>query len=421
MHTRVKSLNINTLLFICIIFFHSPLYSSYLFISSSPLGAKVSIEISNQNSIKIINLGKTPLKITNFLTNTKVIIEKVEYFSSTNIIKKSTKVQNCFFNLVPLTFDIEFPNQSDSLFYANKKPYSVLDGVLALPYGNYQISHDFKKNSLAINYKSPYTPYIAFFSTITAVSTIMAITGQVLAAQSYKEFLKAGNSTEVLASLGKVSTWDTVMWSSVGIGTGALIGTIITASLDAKDKKRIKRFNGLNTSVRSTEYISDYQDIILTSTFDDSIVLKKIAAFIKKYPTADSPILSDIYLRRAGIYMTHTKNNNKAIKDLNILIEKIPTKKNYELATKLLADIYMDEKKYLEAYKYYSESLLVIEIFTYSQLKLLSLKALYNMAQENSQQYKQIFLDESVPKYLKIFSKADNAIILEWRDIVKKL
>ena len=43
------------------------------------------------------------------------------------------------------------------------------------------------------------------------------------------------------------------------------------------------------------------------------------------------------------------------------------------------------------------------------------------MAQENSQQYKQIFLDESVPKYLKIFSKADNAIILEWRDIVKKL
>ncbi|MDK2819097.1 MAG: hypothetical protein KFW21_06585 [Spirochaetota bacterium] len=421
MHTRVKSLNINILLFVYIIIFNSPLYSSYLFISSSPLGAKVSIEISNKDSIKIINLGKTPLKITNFLTNTKVIIEKVEYFSSTNTIKKSTKVQNCFFNLVPLTFDIEFPNQSDSLFYANKKPYSVLDGVLALPYGNYQISHDFKKNSLAINYKSPYTPYIAFFSTITVVSTIMAITAQVLAAQSYKEFLKADNSTEVLASLGNVSTWDTVMWSSVGIGTGALIGTIITASLDAKDKKRIKRFNGLNTSVRSTEYISDYQDIILTSTFDDSVVLKKIAAFIKKYPAADSPILSDIYLRRAGIYMTHTKNNNKAIKDLNIIIEKMPTKKNYELATKLLADIYMDEKNYLEAYKYYSESLLVIEIFTYSQLKFLSLKALYNMAQENSQQYKQIFLDESVTKYLKSFSKVENSIVLEWRDIIKKL
>ena len=421
MFTSMRLLNINILFFICIIFFNMPSYANYLFISSAPLGAKVSIEVSNKDSKKFITIGKTPLKTTNFSKNTKVLIEKVGHFVSTNTIKKSTQVQTCFFDLVPLTFDIIFPNQDNAIFYANKKQFNTLDGVLALPYGNYSVSHDFKNNALAINYQSPYTPYIAFFSTVTAISTIMAITGGILANQYYQDFLTASNSEELISSMGKVSTWDTVTWSSVGIGTGALIGTIITASLDAKDKKRIKRFNGLNTSSGATGYIADYQDILLSSTFNSDSILKKMDAFIKKYPTDDSPLLAEIYLKRAGIYLNQKKQNNRAIADLKTIVEEIPSKRNYELASKSLADIYMSEEKYLLAYENYSETFKVADAFTESELKILILEALYNLAQDNPKKYKTKFLDESLAKDLKKFSQEDQDIISNWRLAIEKL
>ena len=416
-----KSLNINILFLICLICLNIPSFADYLFISSTPSGAKISIEVSDEDSKKFIIIGKTPLKITNFLENTKIMVEKVNYFVSTNTIKKSTQVQTCFFNLVPLTFDITFPNQDNAVFYANKKQFNTLDGVLALPYGNYNISHDFTKNALAINYKSPYTPYIAFFSTVTILSTVMAITGGLLAHQYYQDYLNASTGEEILSSMGKVSTWDTVTWSSVGIGTGALLGTIITASLDAKDKKRIKRFNGLNTSSRSTGYISDYQDILLLSNFDTDEALKKINIFIKKYPSEDSPLLSEIYLRRAGIYYNQKKQNNKAIADLKIIIEELPSKRNYELASKMLADIYMSEKKYSEAYKNYSETFKVAEAFTEKEIKILTLEALYNMAQNNPKKYKTDFLDESLAKELKVLSKEEKETVSTWRLAIEKL
>ena len=419
MFTSMRSLNIKILFFICIIFLNIPSYANYLFISSAPLGAKVSI--AAENSKKFIIIGKTPLKITNFSKNTKVLIEKVGHFVSTNTIKKSTQVQSCFFNLVPLTFDITFPNQDNAIFYANKKQFNTLDGVLALPYGNYNFSHDFKKNALAVDYQSPYKPYIIFFSTVTAVSAIMAITGGLLANQYYQDFLNASTSEELISSMGYVSTWDTITWSSVGIGTGALIGTIITASLDAKDKKRIKRFNGLNTSSGATGYIADYQDILLSSSFNSDNVLKKMGAFIKKYPADDSPLLAEIYLKRAGIYLNQKKQNNRAIADLKTIIEEIPSKKNYELASKLLADIYMSEKKYLLAYENYSETFKVADVFTESELKILVLEALYILAQDNPKKYKIKFLDESLAKELRGVSKEDQDTISNWRLAIEKL
>ena len=421
MYTNVRLLNINILFFICLFCLNVPSYTNYLFISSTPSGAKVSVEVSNENSKKFIIIGKTPLKITNFSENTKILIEKANYFISTNTIKKSTQVQNCFFNLVPLTFDITFPNQDNAIFYANKKQFNTLDGVLALPYGNYNISHDFKKNALAINYQSPYIPYIAFFSTVTIVSTIMAITGGILADQYYNDYLNSSSSEDLLSNIGKVSTWDTVTWSSVGIGTGALIGTIITASLDAKDKKRIKRFNGLNASSSTTGYMADYQDILLSSSFNSDDVLKKMNAFIKKYPSDDSPLLSEIYLKRASIYLTQKKQSNRAIADLKTIIEELPSKRNYELASKSLADIYMGEKKYLEAYENYSETLKVAETFTESELKILILEALYNMAQDDPEKYKTKFLDESLSKELRGLSKEEKEKVSNWRLTIEKL
>ena len=421
MYTSLRVLYINILFFICLICLDIPLHATYLFISSAPLGAKVSIEVIDKDSKKLVTIGKTPLKTTNFSENTKVLIEKGNYFVSTNTIKKSTQVQSCFFNLVPLTFDITFPNQDNAIFYANKQQYTTLDGVLALPYGNYNVSHDLKKNALAIEYKSPYIPYIAFFSSVTILSTIMAITGGVLADQYYKEYLNASNGDELITSMGKVSTWDTVTWSSVGIGTGALIGTIITASLDAKDRKRIKRFNGLNTSSSSIEYMAEYQNILLAITVDSDDVLKQINTFIKKYSLTDTSVLADVYFRRVGIYFNQTKQNNRAIADLKTIIEKLPSKRNYELATKLLADIYMNEQEYSEAYENYSEAIKVVDVFTYSELKTLAIEALYNMAQDNPKKYQTKFLDESVAKQLKGLSKEDRETIANWRIAINQL
>ncbi|MGL5956077.1 MAG: tetratricopeptide repeat protein [Brevinema sp.] len=367
-------------------------HSSYVFISSTPTGAKVTlIEEDGKN----ISLGRTPLKLTNFSKSVKIIFDKANYFTATNTISSSQKVQSIHTPLLPFSFDIQILDQQDNTpVSANGQIYAYTDKPLSLPYGNYEFKHDLSKNMLNIEYKSPYIPYVAFFSTITILSTIFAITGGALASRSFKELQNANNSDELLASVGKVANWDTVTWASVGIGTGALIGTIVTASLEVRDQKRIKRFNGMNTPSRVSEYFTDFQEIMVLSASPDSDVLEKIAVFIRKYPKEDSTLLPDVYLRRAGVYMLQEQNINKAIADLKTVIEDFPSPSTYELATKLLGDIYSSQQKYQLSYEYYTEALKVQETYPVEALQRNRLQELYLLAEEDPS-YRELFLEET--------------------------
>ncbi|MGL4676398.1 MAG: tetratricopeptide repeat protein [Brevinema sp.] len=367
-------------------------YASYLFLSSSPTGATIRI-LEGDGRTRMI--GKTPLKLTNFSKSVKMIFDKVDYFTTTNTIPSSQKIQSIHTTLSPFSFDVQILDQEDNTpISANGKIYAYTDDPLSLPYGHYEFKHNLSPNMLNIEYKSPYIPYVAFFSTITILSTVFAITGGLLASRYFKEFQNASSTDELVSSVGKVATWDTVTWSSVGIGTGALIGTIITSTLEVRDQKRIKRFNGMNTPSRVSEYFSDFQEIMILSSLPDSDVLKKIDTFIRKYPKEDSSLLPDVYLRRAGIYMLQERNLNKAIIDLKIVMEEFPARGTYELAAKLLGDLYSTQKRYKLSYDYYTEALKVRETYNLEELQRIRLQALYLLAEENNS-YRELFLEET--------------------------
>ncbi len=376
---------------ICVLIF-SPVYGTYLFISSNPPGAKVSI-ITEKDKPEVI--GITPLKSTNFTESTKIILERVDYFVQTNTIPSSTKVQSCNFVLSPFSFDIQFTDPTQQpVIKANGVTYTNLESTLTLPFGNYEFDYS-KQNggAFSVEYKSPYVPYIIFFSSVSVVATALAITGGILAKQHYQKFTESQTSDEFVQNMANVATWDTITWSSVGIGTGALIGTIIASSLDARDRRRIKRFNGMNSPSQTSTYFSEFQEIVFLSIVDDNEALKKISAFIRKYPKDISVLLQDIYIRRASIYVNQ-KKYRQAISDLKIVVDEYPTRATYELSTKLLGEIYLELKDYKNAYEYLTEALIVQDTYTIEEIQEFRLEALFMLAKTN-RSYQELFLEET--------------------------
>lgn len=363
-------------------------FATYTFINSSPINAEIYL-LNTDGKIK--KIGITPMKSTNFSSNVKILFKKVGYTSVTNKISQSTKNQNIEVILSPLSFEIQFPSSTGGKLYVGKEPYTSLDGSLLLPYGNYDINYNKKKNALKVEYKSPYVPYIAFFSTVTVVSTIMAITGAILGSKAFTQYQNANSSDQAIDALETTSLWDTITWTGVSLSTAGLIGTSISAALEIKEKRRMKRFNGMNKSTASTDCLSAFQEILLLGVINPQTSLEKINQFIKDFK--QSRFLSEIYLKRASIYILNDQLK-KAEKDLKLIINKYPTLYSYEMANKLLADLYLTQKNYKLSYQYYKESLEISKIYPYNELKFQMLDSLYQLATEK-ESYQKLFLEES--------------------------
>jgi len=384
-------------------------YSVYTFINSSPIQSEVSILTKAGKKIK---MGRTPIKTTNFQSNMTLIFKKSGYTTVTNKVPKSKKNQNIDVILSPLSFQIQFPNPEGGHFFVDKEPYTSLDGTLLLPYGNYNINYDMKKNALQVAYKSPYIPYVAFFSTVTILSTIMVITGAVLGSKSFEKYHNSSTPEQAIYNLEQTTLWDTVTWTGVGLSTAGIIGTAITAGLEVKEKKRIKRFNGMNKSTENMDCFSMFQEILLLSSADPNSALNKINQFIKNFEA--SRFLPEIFLKRASIFILQNKLS-RAKRDLNLIINKYPTEYSYEMATKLLGDIFSQEENYKQAYNYYKESINITKIYPYNNLKIIILNVLYELALDNNK-YIELYLQES-----KDIKKLDKKSQLEIQEKIKEL
>ncbi|MGL4560672.1 MAG: tetratricopeptide repeat protein [Brevinema sp.] len=369
-----------------VLFFRISSYSKYVFINSTPADASVYLledkpaSTEKKNQTKKI-LGRTPLKL-DVDTKQLIIVEKTGYYPVTNNIKNSLEAQNISVPLIPISFAVEFPN-TEAYFCLNKKSVASLDGRMLLPYGNYNLSFDKKKNSLIVNYKSPSLPYVAFFGTITAISLVTTILSATLGAASFKKFQNATSQQEAIKFIGETATWDSVMWGSIGVGTAGLIGTAISGYYEARDRKRIKRFNDLNKPTAAINPLQEYQSIVLSaSTTETNILLKKMSQFIAKYKETEHLWVGNMYLKRAQLYIESTNYNN-AVDDLQKILKDYQTFENYEIANKLLADIYTLQRKFKRAFEHYQEALSIARIYSVSELKFLMLDSLYLSAKNN--------------------------------------
>ncbi|MGL4387923.1 MAG: PEGA domain-containing protein [Brevinema sp.] len=346
-------------------------HAKYFFVNTIPSGAKVFLQDTQSKKKQI--LGKTPLKLDADKKG-EIIIEKDGYHPTTNKITSLKKLQDIKVSLVPITFAVDFPNIQAN-FCLDKKPFTSLDGAMLLPYGSYDISFNKNKGALVINYQSPALPYVAFFGTITTVSLVMAVLGVAMGSVSFKKFQSATSEAESIKYIGQTSSWDAVMWSGIGIGSAGLIGTAISGYYEARDRKRIKRFNDLNRAETRLNPLQEYQTIILVSSDDNSIgLLNRMNDFIKKYQQSDPLWVADIMLKRAQLYIKY-QDYSKAINDLEKIIKDYPTVSNYETVHKFLGDIYFQQKKYDLSYKHYEEALVISKIYPKDTLKTLMQKA----------------------------------------------
>lgn len=411
-------LKIKFLLVFLYLFLPLIIHAEYTFITSIPIGAKVfSLEESSEKVTKEF-LGTTPLKISNFSKRTKIVLEKKGHFSISNYISSSKSLQEYSMVLSPLVFEVQFPQQKNGMLSVKQKDSLSLSENLSLPYGNYSFGYN-DKYDLMVEYKSPYIPYVAFFSSLTIVSIVLTITGGILGNSYFEKFQNSQSSDELISNIGKASAWDAVMWSGIGLSTAGLIGTAITAGLEVKDQKRIKRFNGMNVPETTSDMMSLFQEIILLSSLNHPSVLEKMKIFIKMYDSEESPLISDVYLKRAGIYVLQ-KKFTLAINDLKKVITKYPTRNNYELATKLLGDIYFTQEKYDNTYEMYKETLKVYRIYTYDEIKMLELNSLYYLANKNTKKYKEIFFLETEQKNISTLTATNQEIINKWRQKLDK-
>ncbi len=405
-------LNHSSFFYLLILLLPLPVYAEYLFISSDPIGAKVYTLDKEGKKTKKNYIGTTPLKTTNFTQETQILLIKDRHADQTNTIKSSNKIRNEHFILRALSFQILFPHAETATLDVGKKIQLPLEGVLQLPYGSYNFDYE---NDLIVEYKSPYIPYVAFFTTLTLVSITAAITTGILGQQAYEKYKDATSTEDLLSGLSTIGTMDAIMWSSVAIGTGSLIGMSITAAYEVKDQKRIKRFNGLNlgnTTLNSS--VSDFQEIVLLSSRNHPDTLDKMDDFLKKYEAEDTPFIAEIYVKRAGIYILQGKRYRQAINDLKKVIEVYPSLETYEIAHKLLGDIYAIRGEYKDSYKYYQETLKVLNKYQYNDIKMAELEVLYQITIKGTKAQKEEFLLNT--ENLTSLTRDNRAIVEKWRE-----
>lgn len=407
-----------------IILFFVPLnsYPTMLFVNSTPIGADVyMLQQVKRGNIVSKKLGVTPMKFE-AVSNVTLVVHKKNHVPVTNDIKISQQsVQNYEAVLQPLSFVFRFPQESGAL-YVNKTFYSSLDGDLVLPYGNYDINFNRKTQTLGVSYKSPYTPLVGFFSTTTILSLGAVILGSIMGAQCYNRFYNANTADEVLRYLRTTATWDSVMWTGVGVGSASLISLGIFGALEAKERKRIKRFNGMNQKYDIANDLTEFSQIVEAYAANPMVMEPQLTRFIQTYKREDSRFVPKVYLKRANFYVLQ-KNDKKALDDLSKLTKDFPTFETYEVAQKLMGDIYFKNKEFEKAYQAYKMSEQFQYNYTYEEIHMKTLESLYQSFLIN-RKYRDILwmeIDETLKNHK--FSKENREKLLMWQDatIIKPL
>lgn len=345
-----------------------PLHAGVLFLNSTPSGADVSV-IENKNKAR--KIGRTPIRFAD-AQNLKLVISKSGYAPQTNsyTVNKPYIAEEII--LPPLSFTVTFPVDS-GVVQVNGKNYTSLDGNLSLPYGNYDARYDKKKALFIMEAKSPYTPYVAVFAT-TLIASLGMVMGGAIAGPIYRNRFNTTTDFDTAANaLTMSAAMNNLMWTGVGIGTGSLIGLGVFSYYEARERKRIKRFQARNSDYTLSIDLTDFNKILLSppseALLDD---------FIRRYSAENSRYLPQVYLRRAQLYADAGRNNN-ALRDLNRLIADYPAFDTYASAQKLRGSLLSGQRNYQGAYEAYKEASLV----DYPDSQKKALEALSLAAQQN--------------------------------------
>ncbi|MGL5254868.1 MAG: tetratricopeptide repeat protein [Brevinema sp.] len=325
----------------------APLHASILFLNSTPVGADVLVAPEKGRTRR---LGKTPFRME-FTNSITIIIQTEGHIPRTNTYNPSKMVFDEKIILEPLSFTAVFP-ENQGVVLVNGRNYSSLDGSISLPYGIYDASYNKKRQMFTLNAKSPYSPYIGVFATTLVVSLGMVIGGAVGSPIFQARVDAATDFDEAVNNLATSATLDNVMWTGVGIGTGSLIGLSIFSYYEARERRRIRRFNAKSLDYTVSTDLIDFNTILNGVQNNEA----QLSAFIRNYADKKSPYIPQVYLKRAQLYV-ETGQTNAAIRDIQSIMRDYPTIEAYESAARLLGDIYTGQKNWLQAYTSYKSAL----------------------------------------------------------------
>ncbi|GEM_PF-1556494 len=348
----MKNKNI-LLLFLCFTFFiQLSLFSEekidYLFINSIPIGASV---IINDNQTEY----KTPCIIKKQDISTYSIKLKKEGYR-VYILKKSEIVQKKVnINLVPISFDIYFPERTKF-----KIGSTFVDGpvyVSKIESGNYDIN--VIDDKISFTKRSGFLPYEITLGTCAVISFASMIT--TIALSEYFNYSRYQTKDEKERYFYQKATEgaDIAKYISIGATSAFTLSFSIVVIVDAvkqyqNQKKELEISKKMPTTGEDIYYQSALQFLTSGDIERANRILESIIGIYK-----ESPILPVVYYQ-LGQNNFILGDYEKALKYWDIFLREYPAAEYYDYVIKSIADIYYNKKDY-ELARTYLDKILFIE------------------------------------------------------------
>jgi outer membrane protein assembly factor BamD (BamD/ComL family) len=299
----------------------------YLFLNSSPLKAKIII-----NGVE--NDKQTPCLLRDLTDDSNIIIRK-EGFKDTRLTKENLNSKNFAANLVPLSFDLYFPDQT--VYFINNSEIQGPVYLSKINSGTYEVK--LQNNKIHFNETSP-----VFFPLEIGLGTAFGISFSILSSMigisEYNNYYahNSGDAMDVEYYKRTTQNVDVAKYVSIGITTFvglALMGVIIG---DVSVKySRSKKFNISNKAPTTQDTVFFDNSIKYLSVGDIGKSTQVLQSIIALYP--DSDLIPEVYYQLGQNYFIN-KDYDNALNNWEIFIRDFPVRDYYDYVIKNISDIY---------------------------------------------------------------------------------
>jgi tetratricopeptide (TPR) repeat protein len=308
-----------------------------IFINSTPIRAKVIIDGVDKGIL-------TPCILRNITTLQKIISVYKPGYKERIIYLKDIKEKKLNINLMPLSFDLYFPENNI---------YKINDVSIQGPFsfsikksGTYKI--DMTNEKIILKQASPFLP--AEISLGTSLGISLTMTATTIAMSEYYSYESKSTQIEYDKrhyedvsqgfNIGKYAAIS--ITSALAVALAAVI--ISDATIRYKEKKAA--FEIKNTPPADTGRALYDTSLQLLKAGDIDKSTKILQSFITLYP--DSDYIPIIYYQ-VGQNFFIMKNHDEALKNWNIFISEYPLGDYFDYVIKNIAEIYYLKKDYYKA------------------------------------------------------------------------
>lgn len=306
------------------------LEGDYLFINSSPIRASVSIGGKETGLV-------TPCIIRGKNLKLSIITVKKEGYKEYQLSQDQIGAKNVSVSLVPLSFDLFFPNRTNYMIGNTATKGPVL--VSRLQQGNYSLK--IEANKIAFARVSPFTPWEVMLGTATVISASGMISTIVLSeVANYNAYLnRDGNEIDYEFFKRSTQNLDYAKFAFIGVTSTFACALIAVVAVDVhtrfKQRKQIMELSKELPSYEDETFYESAMQFLASGEIERSIQV--LTSIISLFPQSD--FIPLVYYQLGQNYYILGDYDN-AVKQWEIFIRDYPLLDYYDYVIKSFADIH---------------------------------------------------------------------------------